>query len=101
MKRQFVQLENLESRRLLAATAALNDNDQFVVTGTDAGETITISLDSAGTNVQASVDGTVVGTAAVADVRGISVDAGAGDDTVTVDADITFRVGVHGGDGND
>src|SRR6476661_7495043 len=58
--------EQLETRRLLAATAELGSHGVFKVTGTDDGETIEIALDAGGTNVQASVNGTVIGTAAVA-----------------------------------
>src|SRR5262245_4923288 len=93
--------EPLETRVFLDATAVLGGHGVFKVTGTDNGETIEISLDSGGTNVQASVDGTVIGTAAVSDVKAIVVNAGAGDDTVTVDSAITQRLFVSGGDGND
>src|SRR5216110_3128036 len=93
-------IESLETRRLLAATVELTEHGLLKVTGTDAGETISLALNSDSSKVEVKVDGTVVGSEAVGDVHGIFVDAGAGDDTVTVGADITQRVGVVGGDGN-
>src|SRR3954452_79474 len=99
--RQYFQIESMERRLFLDATAALNSKGVFVVTGTDAAETIAIGLSSDGTQVQATLAGTVLGSAALADVKGISVNAGAGDDTVTIDAAITKRTSVRGGDGND
>jgi len=101
MNQQMIHTEMLESRTLLAATATLGTKGLFSVVGTDAGETIAIALSSDATKVQATVDGTVVGEADVASVKWISVDAGLGDDTVTVDAAITQRVFVKGGDGAD
>src|SRR2546429_8367573 len=99
MPRYPVKIESLESRWLLAASAAVDDYGRCVVTATDAGETIALTSD--GTTITATVDGTSVGTAAAADVKAVVVKAGAGDDTVTVDAAVDKRVGVSGGDGND
>src|SRR5438046_7059118 len=101
MTRQPNFIELLESRCLLAVTAALNDNNVFVVTGTDAADDITITMNADATMVQAKSGSTVLGEAAVADVRFIKVDAGAGDDTITVDATVTKRISIDAGDGND
>src|SRR5207248_10713061 len=68
MPRYPVKIESLESRWLLAAaSAAVDDFGRFVVTGTDAGETIALTSD--GTTITATVDGTSVGTAPAADVH--------------------------------
>src|SRR3954454_23929165 len=99
--RRYFQIESMERRLFLDATAALNSKGVFVVTGTDADETIAIALSSDGTQVQATLGGAVLGSATLADVESISVNAGAGADTVTVDAAITNRTIVRGGDGND
>src|SRR3954447_3923167 len=99
--RRYFQIESMERRLFLDATAALNSKGVFVVTGTDAAETIAVALSSDGTKVQATLGGTVLGEATLTDVKAITVNAGAGDDTVTIDAAVTKRTVVRGGDGND
>src|SRR5215212_9797527 len=69
MNRSSFEIENMESRLFLDASATLNSRGVFVVTGTDAAETIEITYSADGTNVQANLGGSLLGEAAVADVR--------------------------------
>src|SRR5262245_15873300 len=98
MTKQQVISEFLEPRRLLDASATLDSRGVFRVTGTDNGETIDIVMSSDGTKVQAKLNDSLLGEAAVGDVRAILVSALAGNDTVTIDAAITKRTAVRGGD---
>ena len=101
MNRHPFDIEPIEPRLFLDATAALSSRGVLVVTGTSANETIEIKLNDDTTKVQALLGGTLLGEADVDDVRALSVSAGAGDDTVTVDASVTKRTVVRGGSGND
>ena len=83
---------------MLDATAELNDWGQLVVTGTDAGESIDVSLSDDEKSVEVTVDGTVIGTEPVDDVHGVFIDGGAGNDTITSNAAESHLFGDAGDD---
>src|SRR5262245_59969252 len=87
-------LESLEMRTFLDATL---DNGTLKITGSDAADSITVSLDQ---NNQVIAD--VNGTQSLFDsnaVTAITIDALAGNDTVT--NNVNKPTTVHGGDGDD
>src|SRR3954453_11951147 len=94
-------IETLETRRFLDATAVLASHGRFKVSGDDTGEAITVALNAAGDMVQAKIGDSVIGEAAVDDVRSVFVNGGGGDDTLSVDDAVEKRVVLYGGDGND
>src|SRR5436305_1358436 len=83
-------IERLEGRRLLshapaAPTAVLDSSGVLEVNGTRKADVISIQVDAAdATKLDVTMNGTTV-SFALADVKGIHVDAGSGNDTVTVD----------------
>lgn len=103
MDRQQQPLEQLETRRLLAASAVLSSRGVFIVTGSEAADSISVALSSDGTKVQATdtATNTLIGEADLASVKSMRIYSGGGDDSVTVDSTITFRVSIDAGAGND
>src|SRR5918993_3673138 len=91
----FVPFQSLETRRFLAAT--LTSTGLLDVTGTAAGETITVSL--SGTNVVVKV-GNATNSFAASRVKTLRVAAAAGNDRVTLGANLPGAT-ISGGDGND
>src|SRR5205085_1009998 len=96
-------IEVLELRRMLSAVL---DAGVWHITGDEAGpkdDVIVVEATpaDAGT-LQATINGTVVGTAPVAGLTAVNVDGGAGNDQVTIGFDLPgVAVQVLGGDGND
>jgi Ca2+-binding RTX toxin-like protein len=88
--------EQLEARRLF--TAALNAG-LLSVTGTAGNDTILIGLNASG-QVRVN-DNSVISLFNAADVTSISVDAGNGNDNVTMQNLISKPAVIHGGAGND
>lgn len=99
-------IEHLEGRRLLshapaAPTAVLDASGVLEVNGTRKADLISIHVDAAdATKLDVTMNGTTV-SFALADVKGIHVDAGSGNDTVTVDASVNVAATLMGGNGND
>ncbi len=87
--------QSLEPRSLLAF-ASLSPADTLIVTGTAQANQIMVS--QAGANLVATMDGSTM-QFAVAAVKGIFVDAGAGDDSVLIGVNIDANI--VGGEGND
>jgi hypothetical protein len=90
-----MMIERLEKRQLLSAN--LGANGALAVGGTSGGDNIAIRV--SGTKVRVEVNGQLV-TFAIASVSSIVVDAGGGNDRVTLGAGITVAF-VSGGAGND
>src|SRR5689334_5190761 len=105
---QYVMIEVLELRRLLAAAVAptptLDSNGILTVTGTAHADDITISLENAdATKLDVNVDGTVT-TFNTADVKGIAAIGASGSDDIEIDQSngaIDVPVTMAGGNGND
>lgn len=97
IQRAVVSIDALEPRRLLAATL---DAGVLTVTGTDDNEDISIAL--AGTTLSVTRNGASDGVfdTAVTPVTAILVDAGTGNDSVSL-AGVPINATVVGGDGND
>ncbi|HEX8522819.1 MAG TPA: calcium-binding protein [Tepidisphaeraceae bacterium] len=93
--RSFAVVQTLEQRRLLAF-ADLTSSGTLLVNGTAAADTIKVSQDDV--NVVVEVDGAAFNFTR-ASVHRIYLDAGAGDDTVTITA--KHRATLLGGEGND
>jgi Ca2+-binding RTX toxin-like protein len=92
------QIDKLEARRLLAFATLNPSIGHLNVTGTDSGDTITVARSSDGSQVDVTLNGTTESFARNG-LREVIVDAGAGDDTVSVETAI--NINVQGGDGND
>ncbi|MFT3788951.1 MAG: calcium-binding protein [Tepidisphaeraceae bacterium] len=88
----------LDRRMLLAATAAI-ESGTLVVTGTSAGETIRVAYNPATNALDVIADGSVIASPSTLDVFTIVVNAGAGDDRVTIDTKKTAVIVAD--DGND
>jgi len=93
MSQNEFAVESLENRRLFSLDSAVLAGGVLQVTGTQAADTITVGLDSTGTNVEVvittpSVSSTpsVDKTFALARVKSIIVHGLGGDDTISVDA---------------
>src|SRR4051794_2637873 len=103
LARAVLPVEVLELRRMLSATL---DAGVWHITGDEAGPAADVIVveatpQDAGT-LQATINGTVVGTAPVAGLTSVEVDAGAGNDRVTMGFNLPdVAVQVLGGDGND
>ena len=106
----IVEMESLESRRLLSggggggshalAHAALHDG-HLHVKGTKANDVITIAVDGADpTKLDVTLNG-VMSQFDLASVSDIMVVAGKGDDSVTVDANVSIGSKLIGNAGND
>jgi hypothetical protein len=78
-RRLAFSLEPLEVRRLLAGIAALDSRGVFDV------KSISITLSSDGTSVQAKLGDILLAEADVSDVRLVRVRTAGGDDAVSVD----------------
>jgi uncharacterized secreted protein with C-terminal beta-propeller domain len=94
--------EPLERRQLLAV--ATNTVDTWTITGSDAGERITIDLRASDQRLRAIVDGQVVATRKLAGLRLIEVLGNGGNDVIKIDLrDESLAVGVwvNGGTGRD
>jgi Ca2+-binding RTX toxin-like protein len=95
-------VEPLETRRLLAAAAAVINDGVLVIEGTRRADTITVTRDGR-TGVRVDVSGRVA-TFRFRDFDGIRVRAGAGDDQVaigTADRVVARPCTIAGGDGDD
>ncbi|MGE5612557.1 MAG: calcium-binding protein [Bacillota bacterium] len=90
-------LESLESRRLLSASVR---GGTLLVTGTPGDDTITIDYNKQKSLYQVSINQSVQTFNAKA-VKAISVDAGNGNDRVTVTPRVTVNTTILGGAGND
>ena len=97
-------LEGLEGRTLFAvapAAAVLSPNGLLDVTGTRRSEDIHVGLNAGGTQLDVSVNGTLLGSFDLSQVTGIRVDAGNGRDNVVVDAAVNVAATLMGGNGGD
>ncbi|HRK32068.1 MAG TPA: calcium-binding protein [Tepidisphaeraceae bacterium] len=97
------QLESLEHRITLAASASLDSSGLLTILGTDSFDQIRLSLVNHVIRVRVSTDFTPALSRDFASgaVSRISIDAGAGGDGVTVDPLIEHPVTVRGGAGRD
>ena len=91
-------LESLEPRRLLAATAAL-DQGILKVVGDGASDRIDVAYSADQSELLVTVNGAPAGGYAASGVGRVSVDGGAGDDVITTD--FRGRSILRGGPGND
>ena len=91
-------LEPLEERQMMTAVATLDGTNLNVAGG--AGPDL-ITVDLRGPNLVVSDTGRPVGTFPNAAVTQINVDAGAGDDSVRIAANIKTATNLDGGPGND
>jgi Ca2+-binding RTX toxin-like protein len=91
-------LEALESRRLFAAAVDPNNSSHLLVNGTDGDDNILVEI--SGTILIVTVNNTAQPYSRNG-ISAILVDAGTGDDTVTVDADLDIPCRIDGGDGDD
>src|SRR5688500_2888039 len=92
--------ERLERRRLLAVVTS--NLDVWTITGSDAGESITINLRESDQRLRAVVDGEVIATRRLRDVRLIEVLGNDGNDVIKIDLhdrDSDLMVWCHGGAG--
>ena len=96
--------EALEARRLLAADpggTAVLAGDQLQVTGTRKADQIVVDLNGTTSQLDVTINGTAAGSFDPAVVAGIRVDAGGGNDVVTIGAGVTDVAFLRGGKGND
>ncbi len=91
-------IESLESRRLLAATVAL-DRGILTVVGDAAADRIDVAYSADRSELLVTVNGTSAGGYSAASVGRVSIDGGAGDDVITTD--FRGRSILRGGPGND
>jgi Ca2+-binding RTX toxin-like protein len=93
-------VESLEQRLVLSASArAAIVGDTLMITGTPGPDRIGIVPTNDPAHVRVVFDGKVLGS--YGPVTAIEVDAGSGNDTVTVDPRITLPTRIDGGAGND
>lgn len=113
--------ETLESRRMLSTVTF--DDGVLVVRGGNTDNVISVGLGAGGTDVEVFIGGTLRGSQPKADVTGIAVDGGPGNDTISINQangrigaipvtlsgglghDIirggSDKIRINGGDGND
>src|SRR5688572_13858211 len=102
MSSHVSSFERLERRRLLAV--ATNTLDVWTITGSDAGERITIDLRASDQRLRAIVDGQVIATRLVKGLKLIEVLGNGGNDVIKIDlhdANPNLGVWVNGGTGRD
>jgi len=90
--------ELLENRRLYSVSLA---NGVLQVTGTGAADQISISLNTAKTQVRVSQNGASTQSFAKTDVQKITVSALSGNDVVKISKDVTAPATLNGGTGDD
>jgi Ca2+-binding RTX toxin-like protein len=83
-----------------ATVSATVINGVLTINGDGAGNSVNVTLDSAG-NYRVVIDSQVNQTFAFGTINGIFIQAGNGNDTVSVGAGITVAAEIHGGAGND
>src|SRR5438477_9001481 len=97
--RRKLFVENLESRRLLAANAAPSlDAGIMTLIGSNKNDVIHVSGDATQLTVSVGQQSFTFNTA---DVTEIDIDGGRGNDWIWVDDAVTANAVIHGGDGND
>lgn len=100
-------LETLETRRLFAVvaggTATIDESTpRLDVEGSRRADVISVDLNSTTGQIDVVINGQAKGSFALAQIpAGIRIDGGRGNDTITVDADITLPVEIRGNKGND
>ena len=87
--------ERLEPRRLLAAAVA---NDVLTITGTDGDDVISVTVDGPSFVVDINGEETSFGKLGLA---GIRINAGDGNDNVSLGFGVNLDAVIHGGDGDD
>src|SRR5687768_7309528 len=100
-----VLLEGLETRRLMASVGPKVEFDaadgELEIKGSTAADTLAIGVNAAdATKLDVTLNG-VTQQFNLAQVQEIEADLGAGNDTATVNANVTVGVELKGGDGND
>ena len=93
----FSAFQPLERRRLLSATVV---DDALVIAGTEANDTIAVVMDAATGQMNVTVNG-VTEAFDPTTYGSLNIDAGAGDDDVRIDANVTMKAVVEGGLGDD
>lgn len=100
---RFSPLEHLEPRQLLAGNPALKlPVRTWTIRGTDAADNIAVTYNPDTQNLDLTINGTLIESRPAARVRNLIINAGKGNDTVTVDTGPkTTPATINGGDGND
>jgi uncharacterized protein GlcG (DUF336 family) len=97
-QRRTGSIEPLENRDLLAANILI-DSCGIKISADNANDAIALTVD--GADIVVSADGIEIGRVASSEVSFISIDSGGGNDFIDVSSDISARLSVNAGDGND
>src|SRR5262249_19119069 len=81
--------------------AALDADDNLIITGSRDSDTVSVGLDRTGEHVTVMAGGKRIGTFAAVDLKTIQFNGFAGDDRITVSPMITANTVLDGGAGND
>ncbi|MFT3786489.1 MAG: calcium-binding protein [Tepidisphaeraceae bacterium] len=103
-RRKFVTIERLMPRTLLAASTALASDGILSITGTDGNDRITVLAHPVLMNVMQVVINDATSSFLLGDVLRVSIDAGAGSDTIRIDGSLDalyLQSSILAGDGND
>ena len=100
LRQRLVEMEVLESRDLLSASAALAGHVLSIQTDNTPSE-IEVFLDNSGQNLLVQNFGSTIGSFANTSLNSLLIQSGTGDDQISIGSSVMQSAKIDGGDGND